>query len=169
MNHIQNFGEYSVKKVKNFTGMDTIGFNADLYRGNKKIALAIDDGNGGEVYLQGLSRDEEDKLNTFCKSLPQIDTEYTFKLTVDIGLLVGELVAKFEKERDINKMRKQCLTKTLFRAKIHGYGQYGIFKNVCDDKLRQHIKAKYGDGVEIFNDVFAQGKIPSVFETLEEA
>jgi len=44
-----DYGNYSVKKVKTFEGMDGCGFNADLCRDGKKVARAIDSGCGGEA------------------------------------------------------------------------------------------------------------------------
>ena len=34
-----DFGDYSVKNIKSFIGMEGYGFNANLYRGKKKIAF----------------------------------------------------------------------------------------------------------------------------------
>jgi len=45
--------DYSVKKVIEFEGMDGSGYNATLYRGSKKIAFIIDEGNGGELIVMG--------------------------------------------------------------------------------------------------------------------
>ncbi len=46
--------DYSVKSVKTFDGMEETGFNANLYRGSKKIASVIDSGDGGETNVRWL-------------------------------------------------------------------------------------------------------------------
>jgi len=164
--HIENFGEYAVKNVKNFMGMDTYGYNANLYRGKTQVAFVVDDGNGGEPMIQWANRNSEEQqlLYKHCASLPPLDSEYELPpLKVDIELFVGELVAKFERERDIAKMKRQCETKTLYRTKKNGYGEYFVIKAVFENTLRQHLKTKYGEDVEIFNDVLAEGKVPSIY------
>lgn len=168
--HIENYGEYSVKKIKSFMGQDTLGFNANLYRGKKKVAECVDDGGGGEVNIYWIDKSEQLVLDSHCKSLPQLDTEFQTKektpmtLTVDPELFVSELVGKAERERDANKMRKQCLTKTLYRGSKMGYGKYIILSSAYEPKVKDNLKKKYGDDVEIFNEVFALGGIPSVLE-----
>lgn len=184
--HIENFGEYSVKNVKSFMGMDTMGYNANLYRDKKKVATCVDDGGGGEVRIDWLAHEfpsdlhdrsatdqwhrdrnaERVLLDSHCASLPPLNSGYAGcgDLTVDAELFVSELVLKFEVERDINKMRKVCQVKTLFRESNAGHGAYRIIKTPCDDRVRQHIRTRYGNDVEIFNDVFAQGGVPSVLQ-----
>ena len=167
MKHIENFGEYSVKNVKNFMGRDAYGYNANLYRGKTKVAFVIDDGNGGEPMIDWTSRNTEEQqlLDKHCASLPPLDSGYEgmSPLEVDAELFIGELISNLIQEKDIKKLRRDCETKTLYRSKKDGYGQYAVIKHVIDDKVRQHLKTKYGEDVEIFNDVLAQGKIPSVF------
>jgi hypothetical protein len=168
--HIENVGEYSVKNVKSFMGMDTKGYNANLYRGTKKVAFCIDDGNGGEVMVNFLGADrntERALLKSHCDSLPPIDSGYEGlePLDIDFGLFVEELIYRFHIEKDIAKMRKVCQEKTLFRASNESNpNAYRILKNVCDDRIRDHLRTKYGADVEIFNDVFAQGGVPTVLQ-----
>ena len=160
MAHIENFGEYSVKNIKSFMGREGLGFNANLYKGKKKIAFAYDDASGGEVDIDWIDRNEEAELDRFCNTLPVLEFENPkVTLTVDAGLFVSELVERF---RDVNKMRKQCRTKTLFRSSDEGYGRYRILNAICDDRTRTHLRTKYGNDVEIFNDVLASGGTPSV-------
>lgn len=161
-----NLADYSVKKVRTFEGREGLGYNADLYRGNKKIASVIDDAHGGDLMINWLDRNEETLLEQHCATLPPLPPLPSHPqlpaLDVDCGLFIEELVNSFQREKDLNKMRKQCLTKTLYRTSQCGYGAYYIMKNVCTDQIRQHLRTKHGNDVEIFNDVLARNEIPSV-------
>jgi hypothetical protein len=50
--------EYCVKGVKSFEGMEGYGFNATLYKGNKKVAKVIDDAHGGDYMYYWEDRDK---------------------------------------------------------------------------------------------------------------
>jgi hypothetical protein len=188
---VENFGEYSVKNVKSFTGREGYGFNANLYRGRKKIAFCRDMAHGGEVdvdwscgtpprnrddyptedaynqawaeYRQA-NQEEKDLLQAHLDTLPSVPSNFEGHgdLTIDAGWFVSDCVAKFESEKDLRKMRKQCQTKTLFRKASAGLGQYQICKAPCDDTMRARLRRDFGDDVEIFNDVLANNEIPSV-------
>jgi hypothetical protein len=191
---VKNFGDYSVKNVKSFVGMDGYGFNANLYRGKKKVAFLIDEGCGGEVNIEWLDdklprlekdypskeayekawadyktarKEEQELLDAHVKSLPKVQSDLGSKpmeLTIDAGWFVTDCVSKWELERDVRKMKKQCQSKTLFKTADHGYGQYAIIKAPCDEKIREHLRTKYGNDVEIFNDVIEKGEVPSVLK-----
>jgi hypothetical protein len=182
-NDIKDFGDYSVKNVKNFMGMDTYGFNCTLYRGKKKIAFCIDDGNGGEVNIDfgnppkdlddkagwekyRAERDYESKLlKDHLATLPKVQSKFgdkSMELTVDQGWFVTELVNQFEKAKEVRKVQRQCQDKTLFRTPDQGQGQYYILKTAWGERVKDHIHQKYGKDVEIFNEVFEKGEIPSV-------
>ena len=68
----KDFGDYSVKNVKSFMGMDALGFNCNLYRGKKKIAFCIDDGNGGMLHIDWMH-----------SKLPKTENEYPNKKAYD--------------------------------------------------------------------------------------
>ena len=167
MNDVKDFGDYSVKSVKSFEGMEGYGFNANLFRGKKKVASAIDSGDGGEVNIRWLDRQdntEENLLKEHLAKLPKVKTEWTGcgDLEIDEGWFVSECVTKWEHEKEIRKMVKQCKIKTLYRNSNHKNGQYGILSAPCDDQVRNWLKNKYGNDIEIFNDVLDEGKVPSV-------
>jgi len=165
---ITNFGDYSVKGVKSFQGREGLGFNCNLYRGKKKVAFCYDDASGGEVridWLEGRNSQESKLLERHVDSLPKVNSQFdgVGLLTIDDGWFVSDLVAKWEAESDIRKLRKQCSTKTFFRTPTQEKGQYSYYKAPISDALRTKIQRENGDDVEIFNDVFAAGNIPSVF------
>jgi len=188
---VTNFGDYSVKSIKSFMGREGLGFNANLYRGKKKVAFLRDDANGGEVDIDWVTgknpqtredypteiawnkawakyhsanKVESDLLDTHLKTLPNIDSNYegVEPLVVDAGWFVTDLVSKWESEKDLRKMQRQCRTKTLFRQSNAGQGRYQILNAVCDDAVRARLHRDFGQEVEIFNDVLANNETPSV-------
>lgn len=173
MADVKNFGDYSVKAVKMFQGHDGYGFNCNLYRGKKKIASCHDGAYGGEVEIRWemihegdrITCGKEDKiLQAHCDKLPEVKygSGLTGSFKVDQSFFVSELVTKWEIDRGVRKMKKQCATQTLFReASEERIGSYKIIGRPLDDRIREHIKAKYGE-VELFNDVLEEGGIPSV-------
>jgi len=102
-------------------------------------------------------------LASHVKSLPKVKSEYCEDgLTIDQGWFITELVNKFEKEKDVRKMRRQCQTKTLYRTPDQGKTQYYIHSAPFAKQFGDALRQKYGKDVEIFNEVFEQGNIPSV-------
>ena len=189
---VSDFGDYEVKGVKSFIGMEGYGFNATLYRKGKKVAFCIDSGDGGMVDIQWLVKSpknreeypseeaykaaweryhaavkvEQDLLDAHLKTLEPVPCEWGDKkpLKIDEGWFVADCVTKWEREKDIRKMQRQCKTKTLYRTKDSNQGAYMIIAHVFDDKVRDHLRNKHGADVEIFNDVLANGGIPSVLQ-----
>lgn len=167
MNDVKDFGDYSVKSVKSFMGHEGHGFNCNLYRNGKKIGTCCDDASGGGMYpvqweQKGDWRHEQVLLKRHIKSLPKVDSDLGDEgLTIDEGWFVTELVTKWEKERDIRKYQRQCLTKTLFKTSDCKYGQHYVLNRAFCQKLSDNLKVKYGQDIEIFNEVFERGDIPS--------
>jgi len=162
----EQFGDYSVKNVKSFQGREGYGFNCTLYRNGKKVGSCIDDASGGEMYPISWERNvdaeaEQKLLDEHITTIPKVKTDRDIELTVNEGWFVTDLVTYFELQRDVRKMAKQCKTKTLFRTPEQNRGSYSIIPSPCDDRMREHIRKKYGDA-EIFNDVINEGNIPSV-------
>ena len=166
---VKNFGDYSVKAIKSFQGREGYGFNANLYRGKKKVAFAMDSANGGEIDIDWVGdrkaiESEMKLLQAHLATLPPVKSEYASvgELTIDASWFVTDCVTKWERDRDMRKMVKQCKTKTLYRTLDHKFGQYAIMASPCHDGTRLMLKRAYGEDVEIFNDVIAEGKLPSV-------
>jgi len=169
----KNFGDYTVKKVKSFEGREGYGFNADLYRGKKKVAFCRDMAHGGEVNIDwvegGWNGEEAKLLKAHVDSLPSVDSKYEGipPLKIDEGWFVTDCVSKWESEKDLRKMQKQCKTKTLYRHSELGMGSYLIINSPCDDRIRNHLRNKHGEDIEIFNDILARNEIPSVLFNLD--
>lgn len=162
-----NFGEYSVKNVVSFVGMDGYGFNANLYRGKKKVAFCVDDGNGGEVNIHwedGYNGEESKLLTEFVKTIPPVpcDIEGVESIAVDVSFFVSCLIDVYENQKLIKKLKKQCETKTLFRIPNQRSGEYFVKTLQYSPNIAQIIRSRYPDA-EIFNEVFANNKTPSIF------
>lgn len=112
-----------VKNVKSFSGMECPGFNASLYADGKKVALVIDEGNGGEILFQWSAKSPEErksdehKVNAYVDSLPGTplsnDAEDWEKrlypngiVKQDLSEIVCGLVDAYENERRLNRLRK---------------------------------------------------------------
>jgi len=187
-----NFGEYLVKNVKSFQGREGYGYNANLYRGKKKVAFCKDMANGGDVDIDWIvgkipknesdypseekykqawaeyhqaNKEERDLLEAHLATLDHVPSNYEglSDLEIDAGWFVTDCVSKYEADRDLRKMKKECLTKTLFRKNdTPNKGAYRILKSPCNERARAIILRDFGEDVEIFNDVIANNEIPSV-------
>jgi hypothetical protein len=175
MNNVKDFGDYSVKNVKSFMGMEGYGFNCSLYRNGKKVGFCIDDASGGDMHPIQWDRnidwkEEQRLLNAHVKSLPKVKSSFgngkEMELTIDEGWFVTELVNKWELDRDIRKMKKQCSAKTLFRHSNCKRGSYMILGSPYSDEVKARLIREHGKDVEIFNEVLERGELPSVFKPL---
>jgi hypothetical protein len=154
--------EYTIKGVKTFRGMDGQGLNATLYRGDKKVALILDEGCGGEMsfdfldFMHGKSK-EEDLFEIFIaeQKLKADDTKkdefgHTERFYFDGAHWVNTSIDDMMYQKSL---RRACKTKTLFQVgdKI-GTDSFMQIKGV-DLKTRQYIEKKYaGQKLRILND-----------------
>lgn len=175
MDNVKDFGDYSVKNIKTFMGREGHGFNANLYRGKKKIAFVIDDASGGEVDVdwtvgippknkadyptekaydkawdsyRNARKEEADLLNAHLAKLPKVKSSFgdgKMELTVDSDWFVTELVARWGKEKAEKKIERDCKTKTLFRLEGDKTGQHWIVKAPFDEQVRAYLNKKHGD------------------------
>ena len=158
---------YEVKGVKTFRGMEGYGFNASLYRDGKKVALVIDEGNGGDYNFEWF----DFKLPRVEATINGLDGELKVKVTPEESIflqyvkentdasdyegadtVVARLVDKFEENK---KLKQYCKKKTLFRLKSDPDDGSWRTCGGTTEKTREFITAKYGDQVaEIANDRF---------------
>lgn len=153
---------YSVKNVKTFRGMEGYGFNATLYRDNKRVAHVDDEGNGGcyryhwfdyekprvEVtYKTYDGKDwtrkatpEEAKFIEYLKSEGK-DGEIEFE-----DCFVGELVDDYENNK---RFKRYCKKETVFRLYGDDEGAWRTLKvPYSDPRAEKYLKDKYGDKIE---------------------
>jgi hypothetical protein len=172
MNKERNNGGYEVKAVKTFMGMDCPGYNATLYRGKKKVAFVIDNGNGGCLSIHWVDVNEErivhhttnykgephsykvtpeeKLLLDHCASLP--DEEFMGEpMSISDEIFIGGLVDHYENQK---WLKRQCRTKTLFTTPDCKEGEYRTIKNKFEPRIKEYIMDKYPEAV-ILNEQVA--------------
>lgn len=99
---------YTVKGIKKFRGMEGYGFNADLYRDGKKVALVMDEATGGGLRFEWKQNDriEEALLIAHCATLPNV-TYFNTSMKMSPDLFVDELVNDVEVERAFARVIKK--------------------------------------------------------------
>jgi hypothetical protein len=108
----------TLKKVKTFKGMDGIGINADVYFDGKKVAEALDEGCGGELYIQWLDPKMESVVAAYITSLnipaEVVHCEGTsdFEMPYDLEHIINTFVDGMETQK---RLKAICRTKTLIR------------------------------------------------------
>tara|TARA_R110000824_G_scaffold201667_1_gene385731 strand:- start:6134 stop:6691 length:558 start_codon:yes stop_codon:yes gene_type:complete len=170
MNDVKDFGKYTVKNVKSFMGREGYGFNCSLYRDGKKVGSCIDDAGGGGMYpidwdMKIDRKHEQTLFDAHIKSLPAVASSFGKKdmtLTIDEGWFVTELVNKWEQGKEVRKVKRKCAQKTLYRTLDQNDGSYFVSNILFSPEVGRKLRAKYGDKIEIFNEVFEKGSIPSV-------
>lgn len=167
MIHAKDFGEYSVKNVKSFIGMEGLGFNANLYRGKKKIAFCMDDANGGMVHIDwdtgGNGGAEGQLLRGHVANLPKVISSHDkIELTIDEGWFVIDLVSKWEDDKEERKLQRACKTKTLFRCKAdvdmhpdEKFQPYWTINKPFNENTRAKLEKEYGHALaQIINEKY---------------
>ena len=167
---------YEVKNVKSFRGMEGHGYNASLYRDGNKVALIMDEGNGGEVSAEWVDRNavlqsvqsvnykgesyvrrctpEEAILVEYMKGKKVDLGQGLGEVDLDLGMFVGQLMDAYENAKRFNRI---CKTKTLFRVNGDEQGSYRQVPQPFSKKVKYYIVGKYGDKVEvILNEQFGQ-------------
>jgi hypothetical protein len=152
-------GKYEVKGVKAFRGMDTLGYNATLYRDGTKVALLVNDGSGGELQIswfdvmkprvaisaEGYKGEqyawngtaEESALYGFVKSLNL--GHGTDRWNVEAFL--ASLVDDFE---NIKRFKRICKSNTLYRLVGDPEGEWRKLRHPYDEAVKSHLVGKYG-------------------------
>lgn len=129
-------GEYEIKGIKTFTGMEGGGYNATLYRRGKKVAVCIDDASGGPLQMEWVDWEkpripvrvskyggkykaviqmtpEEKALHDYAISLPPIQSHIASEdepegmvMEMDTELFIEELVNQALLMKDLAKLTK---------------------------------------------------------------
>lgn len=168
---------YEVKNIKSFRGMDTDGFNATLYRDGKKVALAIQDGSGGEMTLEWLDwkepkvnfkvynyndeelvqcgTPEEALLAEHVKDMFYPDGSAFSGKPLRMGMdgFVEDLVCKVQENKQSLRL---CKNKTLYRVEGQKDGDWWTIKAPFTKELRARIVAKEPKLVEFLNERMGQ-------------
>lgn len=171
-----NKGGYSIRKFKSFTGMEGLGFNAELCHNGRPVCFVIDEANGGEfnyqwydwkaervplerVDYQGKkftykATPDEAQFLAFLASLPSEKNEWDDKFSpVDDDSFMAAFVDDYESEKQV---KRWCKTKTVFRLKGDPDGEYHTIKQLFNQNLKDWLVKKHGDKLEeILNERFA--------------
>lgn len=147
---------YNVKGIKSFEGIEGLGFNATLYKDNKKIAFVIDEGCGGEPIFHFFERNgeyrgdkDEKELRAYVATLPRVKFD-DHELTMDIGWFVTELVNQYEVDK---KYKVKCKNHTCFKLQGDSEEQFWSVNRPYSPKVKEYLKKKYSDKlVEIINE-----------------
>jgi len=136
-------GVYCVKGVKTFDGHEGRGYNANLYRDNKKVASVINEGNGGcpfiywvrpkdkvevevewagEKRMMNLCRDEA-AMQEHCKSLPPEPSGFGTDLEITPDFFIDLLIEEYEENREL---RRWCKNSVVYRLRGKEKGTWGI-------------------------------------------
>lgn len=120
--------QYGVKSVKTFRSMDGGGYEGYLTREGKKIAMILDEGNGGEIHIdwidskertvkyqmrqyndnvvEVLGTPEEALFGTFIFNHPQVDG-FSSKLFMSDHIFIDDLVNAVLLEKQIAGQMKR--------------------------------------------------------------
>ena len=99
-----------VTKAREWKTADGLGFEATLRMDGKPLGVAVDDGNGGGVWMREVSdRDALQRLEAWIKTLPPEATEYG-PITVTLDYYLDTVVSAFLDER---RYKRLCKTQVL--------------------------------------------------------
>lgn len=165
---------FTINGLKTFTGTEGYGFNVNLLRDGKKVALIADMADGGPIRIDFIKRDPvveaeflafakaayvandrpaayEASMREFMGADAEIKPESDDDIMADWA---NERVAEAEERKMLMRSAK---TATLFRVKGDKRGEWRtIPKHPYSQKAVDFITGKYGDQIEtIFNPATA--------------
>ena len=102
---------YSVKGVKTFRGHHGYGFNATLYMGKKKVAVAVELATGGDMEFQLEDQNELEKLEIMCTKVGDVPSlvnigegkQEIWLIPYSISSFVFDLVEDYKENKRLNK------------------------------------------------------------------
>lgn len=122
---------------------ETTAFTATVYADGKKVGEAKNDGHGGCNIYYWTNAELGRKVLEWAKAQP---------LEFDFEHLDQILDKTIDKQELLQKMKRSCRKKLLFRLKGDARGSWRTL-NANDAKAREWVKAKYGDKIEcVAND-----------------
>lgn len=153
---------FSLKAVKTFEGNEGIGFSATLYEGNKKVATVLDDAWGGSLQFRFIDPEAEKRLDDVAKSMPRVvDERYSdpdnpgqpLSWQPDADHVVCELFSEYLRDKEEQKIKRQCQKKTIYKLHSDGEGVQRVLDKPFSPKLAEAILQRYGSDLkEIVNE-----------------
>jgi hypothetical protein len=172
-------GEYEVKGIKTFRGMEGGGYNATLYRSGKRVAAVIDDASGGPLMVDWADwkkpriavktskyggkykatvqmTPEEKALHDYASSLPPLKSSIVsdeepdgIVMEMDSELFIEELVNQALLLRDLQK-----LTRGKLAFEVDGK-VYTMATRGNEAGAREHLKRRH-PSAKLLNDMQVQ-------------
>ena len=122
--------DLELKSVKEFIGFDGSGVNANLYYKGKKVAFAIDSGNGGDLTIEWNATD--DIQNEIKKLVHQYYTDNPVFLVTDeeneLKEIIEELLELRRYEQLLKKGKKEKSSSALLVLFFHKRAEEYNFK-----------------------------------------
>lgn len=160
---------YTVKGIKTFTGMEGIGYNCGLYKGNKKVAEVTDPATGGPIDFywtdmgkqprvsmkqRGFDETEFDRPCTpFEKEFLEFIAENGDGSWMADEMWISNAVNAALQEKEY---KKWCRQGTVFRLRSDKPGTWGVLKQKWTKAVSEALKKRHGDELEeILNERFA--------------
>jgi len=127
-------------KINQHFSRETLCYTASLYVDGKRIGTAENDGGGGPDLFIYKDKEKGRAFEAYCRSLPPTppSKDFPYELPMCPEQVIGQLIEKWDLERQIKKMRKGH---TVFRLKTDPEGSYRKFKG----NYVAAIEAKAGD------------------------
>jgi hypothetical protein len=100
--------EFSIKRFKTFRGMEDEGFNAELYKGSKKVGFIIYGGDGGDTVIEWDDEKIEKEVDSFLSSLPMVKSTHIkgFEYNLDEEFFVQDLIKIMDEEKEMNRLSR---------------------------------------------------------------
>lgn len=149
-----------LKNVKHaaFASEETNCFSATVYVDGVKAGTVSNDGHGGPDRLE--PRALAEKINAYAATLPPSDVSDMYDdgqvhtMPQCAETLIGEILNNCLERKELKRL---CARKVLFRkpGEIYQKGEYNTLNCRFSPQAKQQLVAKYGEKVEIMNEVLA--------------
>lgn len=142
--------EYALKNVKTFKGMEGAGgFNANLYKDNKKVAEVIDDDSGGPILFHFDDSAEREAYTSFVSKLTYF-CNYSKELVAhNVDTYTARMVDAFLLKKQLTRVMKN---KVVF---LHNGEMSSVRKDErYPQKQQEFLKKKYHGAVFLTTENF---------------
>lgn len=158
---------FTVKKISYHEGHDGGGYlHCSLYVNNKETAIVKEDKMGGGYDWDILNQENYQKFSDYVNKLPEYDFNiYMYERNIQQGFhtelptevsmmkhsvdgILQDMTEQITKERELNKILKQCETKTIFKDEK---GQEYSYPYPFSPKFAEHLKKEEGLNIKVFN------------------
>ena len=155
--------KYELKAVKTFRGMEGQGFNANLYRDGKKVALVMDSAHGGCYDYEWTSKDERKIFDDYIETLPPSLEDWMNGKPMkafDDGV-VSDLLNEYYLAKDAKRVIRNGSFFVPSKMELRKY------TGSITEAKRQHAKKKYPDC--LFFDTMTLEQAMSTLEKIAKA